>query len=445
VSEVVVIGAEANGLVAGQLLARSGHRVTVLQEEAPRARTVGWVPSPLASELGLDALALDCPDPWLRAPLADGGVLELWRDMARSIEAIRRISPRDAESWPRFCARMATLARLLERLYVEAPPSLVDLRFALKLRRLGRQGMEDLMRLLPMPAAELLDDWFEGDTLKGALGAHAVRHLLQGPRSAGTAFRLLHYHAGSPTGVFRTPTSNLAQLLRSRSGVAVREAKAARIAVRGGQVAGVVLEGGEELRASLVVSAADPRRTLTELAEPGWLDPDLLRALRHVRSRGVAAKVVLAFERAPDWSTLTLAPSLDYVERAYDDAKYGRLSAQPWLDVIAEGKGAEAHFQYVPHKQAGEANIGALAAQLLAPHVPAITECKHATLPSGWPEGQPHQAELALDQALWMRPLPELSGYRTPVDGLWLCGQAMHPAVPGVGGYNCARAILRTT
>jgi phytoene dehydrogenase-like protein len=443
-TDVVVIGADANSLVAADLLARAGRTVTVLQEEPPRSRTVGWVPAQLARALGLSALSVEWPDPWLRAPLPDGGVLELSRDMARSVEAIRRVSARDAESWPRFCKRTATLARLLERLYVEAPPSLVDLRFALRLRRLGRQGMEDLMRLLPMPAAELLDDWFESDVLKGALGAHAVRHLQQGPRSAGTAFRLLHYHAGNPPGVFRAPTSNLAQLLRARPAIAVREAQAARIAVRGGQVTGIVLEGGEELRASLVVSAAHPRRTLAELVEPGWLDPDLTRALRHIRSRGVAAKIALAFERAPEWKTLTLAPSLDYVERAYDDVKYGRVSARPWLDVSGEGKGGEVHVQYTPHAKSDDPNLGALVSKLLAPHSPPITECRLVAPPASWPEGQPHQAELALDQALWMRPLPELSGYRTPIGGLWLCGQAMHPAVPGVAGYNCARAILRS-
>jgi phytoene dehydrogenase-like protein len=443
-SAVVVIGADANGLVAADVLARAGHRVTVVQEDRTPERTMGWVPPQLAADLQLSGLAIACPDPWLRAPLGDGGVLELWRDVTRSAEAIRRISARDAENWPRFCERMATLARLLERLYVEPPPSLVDLRFALKLRRLGRQGMEDLMRLLPMPAAELLDDWFESDVLKGALGAHAVRHLLQGPRSAGTAFRLLHYHAGNPTGVFRVPASNFAQLLRARLAITVREAKASRIVVRDGQATGVVLEGGEELRASLVVSAVDPRRTLIDLVEPGWLDPDLMRALRHVRSRGVAAKVALALEHAPDWKTLTLAPSLDYVERAYDDAKYARVSAQPWLDVIAQGERAEVHFQYAPHGKGAESNIGAVAMKLLAPHLPAIADCKVLPPPRAWPEGQPHQAELSLDQALWMRPLPELAGYATPIRGLWLGGQAMHPAVPGVAGYNCARQMLRT-
>lgn len=389
---------------------------------------MGWVPA----QLRTSGLTISCPDPWLRAPLEGGGVLELWRDVERSAQAIRRVSTRDAHAWPRFCERMATLAGLLERFYLESPPSLVGLRFAFRLRRLGRQGMEDLMRLLPMPVAELLDDWFESDVLKGALGSVAVRHLLQGPRSAGTAFRLLHYHVGSPPGVFRVPASNLAQLLGAS--VTPRETNVARITVRAGEVSGVVLEGGEELPASLVVSVADPRRTLLALVEPGWLDPDLVRALRHVRSRGVAAKVALTLERAPDWKTLTLAPSLDYVERAYDDAKYGRSSAQPWLDVIADGKSAEVHVQYVPHP---DANAGALVTKLLAPYMSAtqvrVVACSV----------QPHQADLALDQALWMRPLPELAGYRTPIKGLWLGGQAMHPAVPGIAGYNCARQILR--
>jgi phytoene dehydrogenase-like protein len=440
VTDAVVIGADANGLVAAHLLARAGHKVTVVQEHATRERTSGWVPAALAKELAPD-VAIDWPDPWLRAPLEGGGALELWRDMAKSVESIRHVSARDAEAWPRFCERMAALAQLLERIYLEPPPSLVDLRFALRVRRLGRQAMEDLMRLLPMPVAELLDDWFESDVVKGALGAFAVRHLHQGPRSAGTAFRLLHYHVGSPRGVFRSPTSNLAALLRS--GVTLREAQVSGITVRDGQVAAVALNGGEELRASLVLSAIDPRRTLVGLLAPGQLDPDLVRALRNVRARGVAAKVVLSLERAPQWKTLTVAPSLDHVERAYDDIKYGRISAQPWLDVTANGASAEVHFQYAPHEQATDATIGERAAKLLAPHLPAVKQSRLLAPPAGWPEGQPHQAELALDQALWMRPLPELAGYRTPIKGLWLGGQAMHPAVAGVAGYNCARAIGR--
>jgi len=430
--------------------------VTVIEEFASPATATGWVPDKVSRSVGIGDLKLDRADPWLRAALPDGGVLELWQDERRSAESIGRLSARDAGQWPLFCARMRALAALLERIYCEQPPSLIDLRFALRVRLLGRRGMEDLMRTLPMPVAELLDDWFECDALKGALGALAVRDIQQGPRSAGTALRLLHMHAGSPAGVFRPPATDLGARLRALRGVEIRPGKAKKIAVRGGRVAAVLLEDGSEAEAALVVSAAAPTRTLADLVEAGWLDPDLRRALGHIRSRGVAAKV--RFELAEPCEPLTYAPSLDHVERAYDDAKYGRVSRHPWLDVVPEGRAAEVHFQYVPYRIAeGEwtdvrrAALADLAAKLLAPHLPAIAGRSVAAPPdlearTGWPQGQPHYAELALDQALWMRPLPELARYATPIAGLWLCGPAMHPGagVAGAAGYNCAREILRT-
>ena len=437
-SDIVVLGRTADGLVAAHLLARAGHRVTLIGNEALE-RMDGWVPSDLARDLSLSDLAIARPEPWLRAPLGDGGMLELSSDMARSVASIRRISAYDAEAWPRFCERMARLARLLERIYLEPPPSLVDMRFALRVRRLGRQAMEDLMRLLPLPVAELLDDWFESDALKGALGALAVRDLHQGPRSAGTAFRLLHYHVGAPPGVFRAPTTNLPRTLHARIGITLREAQVSHIAVRGGEVTGVVLGDGAEVAARTVVSALDPRRTLDGLIEPGPLDPELRHALRHVRSRGVAARFALEVDEAPAWETLTLAPSLDYVERAYDHVKYGRISTQPWLDMVANGKTVDVHMQYAPHGKPEDEDI----AQLVAPHLRGIRRCTPVAPPADWPDGQPHHAELALDQALWMRPLPELARYRTPLKGLWLAGPAMHPGIPGVCGYNCARQIAR--
>src|SRR5256885_6332974 len=139
----------------------------------------------------MPGVAVEYPDPWLRAVLPDGGTLELWRDLKRSADAIRHLSPRDADKWPPFCERMARLAALLADLYLAPPPSLVDLRFAFKVRRLGRTGMEDFMRVLAMPVAELLDDWFENDALKGALGALAVRDLQQrsGERRVGEECR----------------------------------------------------------------------------------------------------------------------------------------------------------------------------------------------------------------------------------------------------------------
>jgi phytoene dehydrogenase-like protein len=428
VSEAVVIGGGPDALVAAHLLARRGHRVTLLREQAAPSRTTGWVPAQLQRDLALADLALERPDPWLRMPLENGETLALWHDMARSVESIRRYSARDAEAWPRFCERMAALAGLLARIYVAPPPSLIDLRFAMRVRRLGRQAMEELMRLLPMPVAELLDDWFESDALKGGLGALAVRDLHQGPRSAGTAFCLLHRHVGNPLGVFRAPQSNLGAVLAARAGVAFRGGRAARIGVREGKVTSVGLDDGAELPASLVVSEADPPRTLDELVEPGWLDPDLLRAVRHIRSRAVAVTLLFELERAPAWKSLTIAPSLDYVERAYDAVKYRCASAAPWADVRIDGKSAEVHVQYVPEGKADGL------ADFLAAHL-AIARRREQR------PNLPH-AELTLDQALWMRPLPELARYATPIEGLWLCGPAMHPGIAGICGYNCANAAL---
>jgi len=431
-TDAIVIGSGPDELAAAHQLLRAGRSVIVVQEHAPQTHTDGWVPRAIS----MPGVVVEQLDPWLRAVLPGGGTLELWQDVRRSADAIRRLSPRDADKWPDFCDRMARLAALLEELYLAPPPSLVDLRFALKIRRLGRIGMEDLMRVLPMPVAELLDDCFESDALKGPLGALAVRDLQQGPRSAGTAFRLLHFHVGNPPGVFRPPRSNYVQL--ARSGLDIREGCVRRINVRAGEATGVTLDSGE-LGARFVISGADPKRTLVDLVEPGWLDPDLARAVRHIRSRGVTAHLDLELERTPEWKTLTLAPSLDYVERAYDDAKYRRISAQPCIDAVADGARVHARVQYVPHGGQGE-----ISAKPLERNMPAITRMT-MRMAGGWPEGQPHHAELSLDQALWMRPLPELSDYRTPIKGLWLCGPAMHPGagVAGASGYNCAKALLR--
>ncbi|HEX6268114.1 MAG TPA: NAD(P)/FAD-dependent oxidoreductase [Burkholderiales bacterium] len=441
-SATVVLGGGTDALVAAHLLARGGRRVTLLNEGlAGRSAEDGWVAPQIVRELGVE-IATERPDPWASVLLEGGGTLDLWHDMGRTVESLRRHSPRDAGKWPDFCSRMAALARVFQEIYSEPPVNPLDLGLAFRVRRLGRQGMEDLMRVLPMPVAELLDDWFECGALKGALGAMGILHLQQGPRSAGTAFRLLHHHVGCPPGVFRPPRSNLGAVLRATPGIETRSAAVARINVRGGQVAGVVLASGEEIEASLVVSGIDPRRTLLELADPGWLDPQLARALTHIRRRGVAARVsVKTFESR----SLVVAPSLDYLERAYEDVKHGRVSRQPYLEARAAGNGIEVHFQYTPYPGGGE--IAELTRRLL----PGLGDAELSVLGprelearEGWPEGQAYHAELALDQALWMRPLPELAHYRTPIEGLWLCGPGMHPGggIPGAAGYNCARTLV---
>ena len=447
-SKAIVIGGGTDALVAAQMLARAGREVITL--EGNTARDEGWVPPKVLRELRLEGLKLEWPDPWLTVPLPGGGRLELWRDMARSVDAIRRVSEHDAGRWPEFCSRIARLARFLEAVYAAPPPDPLSARFALRARRLGALGLADLLRILPMPVAELLDDWFENAALKGALGAAGVLHLLQGPRSGGTAFRFLHHHVGCPPGVFRPPRSNIVELLHRLPRVELQQAELMRISVRGGAVAGVVLKDGRELEASTVVSGVDPRRSLLELVEPGWLDPELVRALRHVRRRGVAARIRLELDRSPGFSALALAPSLDYLERAYDEAKHGRVSRQPYIEARCEGSRMEVLVQYAPYGVACRGLLEKTVA-LLGEHwgdaQPQRTEFaspRELEDSEGWPEGQPHHAELSLDQALWMRPLPELARYRTPIEGLWLCGPAMHPGagIAGAAGLNCAHAIL---
>lgn len=436
-SRAIVIGGGVNSLVAAHMLSRS-HEVILCAGDSPEDGP-GWVPPQVARALCPEGLKIEAPDPWAVAPLPDGGRLELWRDMARSVESIRRVSPADAQKWPQFCSRMARLARFLEKAYLEPPPDPLGLRFAVRARLLGHQGLVDLMRLLPMSVAELLDDWFENDTLKGLLGAAGVLHLQQGPRSGGTAFRFLHHHVGSPPGVFRPPRSNLHAVLLARNGIEVRKGEISSLRVREGRVHGLIHDG-EEIESSLVLSALHPRRTLLELADPAWLDPELVRGLRHLRDRAVAARVELQLDRAPGFTTLVHAPSLDELERAYDDSKYGRISQRPYIEAYCDAQHrVEAQVQYVPSGTDTRALADVVAATLSEQLGDAVIESVEVTPPS-----QPHQVELALDQALWMRPLPQLAHYRTPIEGLWLCGTAMHPggAIAGAAGYNCARAAL---
>lgn len=494
-ASAIVIGANVDGLVAAHYLARAGHRVLVLDARAQPTHaeaTVGWVPPHIVRDLSLEqhGLRIERAGPWLAAPLEGGGHLELYQDIARTVESLRRISPDDAAKWPAFCARMAAAARVLESIYIAPPPDLLTddrrelwrmAKVAIKTRRAGAQTVLDVLRLLPIPAADLLDDWFTHSALKGALGAMAVMHQRQGPRASGTAYGLLHHHVGSPLGVFRPPRSNIRQVLERRAGIELRRnADVAQIQVSGGRVVGVVLRSGEEISAALVLAGDHPRRTLLEQLDAKWLEPSLVRALRNIRTRGVVARVTLTLDTAFDQPNLLVAPSLDYVQRAHDAAKYGQVAEQPWFVASAgrsesalagraqggSGGGGEhqldIHLQCAPYalnedqwdNELREA-IARFVLQKLREQQPTIATALRAIsvaapadleASEGWYEGQAYGAELALDQALWMRPTAALARYRTPVEGLFLCGPAMHPGggIAGAAGANAAGEALRT-
>ena len=361
-----------------------------------------------------------------------------------------------------------------------------------KVRALGGNDMTELFRVLPLPAYDLLEDYFEDELLKGALGALSVRGLFQGPRAQGTALVLLHHLVGSPTGCFGTRTvvrggvGGLAEALvgaaRGR-GVELRvDSGVERIEIERGRAAAVRLADGSELAARAVLSGMGPARTLLDLAGPTWLDPDFVHALRQIRFRGGFARIHLALSEAPRFEglvdppagTIVLAPSLDHVERAYDDAKHGGVSGRPVLEAripsLADPTLAPAgrhvmsiDVRFVPvdgregsaglaGSEAGDALADRAIAILAerAPNLPGAILERKVLMPAdmasryGLDGGDPYQGELALDQLLFMRPVSGWSGYRTPIAGLYLCGNGTHPAgaITGASGRLAASAVL---
>ena len=470
--DVIVIGAGANGLVAAHLLAKAGRQVLVLEQrdaEEERLETGAVLPQ-VEQDLGLaGVLVTERPDPWLTAPNGEGGLLELWQDPERTADSLSLISEADARAWPRFAGRMHALAGVLADLAALPAPDIATRnpaelfalgKLGLRVRGLGRETIIDLLRVMPMPVADLLDEWFESDVLKAALAAGGVMHLCQGPRSGGTSFVMLHHHVGSPPGVFRPPLTDLRLRLLSRPGVEIRRgARVARISVRAGRARSVVLDGGEELPARAIVSNADPRATLLSLLEPGWLPPETSLAVRNIRCRGVAALVTLHLTGEAPFRDAFIGPSIEFLERAYDDAKHGRISAAPWIEARAWDHRIEAHVQYVPAKpeegwnEEARRRLGKLVVEGLSRRAPGLAGMVRAAevwAPAdferqfGLTEGQAYHAELGLDQILFMRPVAGWSRHRTPIVGLYLCGAGTHPggALAGASGRLAARAIL---
>lgn len=515
--DTVVIGGGADGLVAAIGLARAGSKVLVLESSptlggalseiefapgfraAPLASDVGWIPRDVAIGAGLTPLAEIASDPTMVAPTGDGDLLTLSRSVPETIAGLRRYSPRDAERWPAFIEHVQTITQFLSRLYLVPPPRidassigefLTLAKLGRKLRGLGKREMIEVLRTIPLSAAEWLDDWFESDQLKGLLGALAVTDVAQGPMSGGTAFTFLHRHVLSGPGVFgeRTrfrdgPGALVAQLAdRARSaGVEIATGSAiAEIVIQDDRVAAVRLASGEEIGCRDVVSSLDPYRTLLELMDPVHLDPDFIHAVTNVRFRGTTTKVLVALDGMPavpgfpSGRDLTggvmIAPSLRHIEKAYDAIKYGRCSEEPFVEVRFPSLGqpslapagkqvAVLHVQFTPYRlrqgswpTSGE-EVGARAVALVDRHVPGFAKrVLHRTVLTpadleqrfGLREGAVSQGEMMLDQILFMRPVAGWSRYAMPVPGLYLCGSGTHPGggVTGMSGWLAAQAVL---
>ena len=519
--DVIVIGGGHNGLACAAYLAKAGRRVLVLEsrhvlggaavsEEVFPGFTFSvcsyvvsllrpWIIRDLnLSRHGLEILPLESTF----TPFRDGRSLLRNSDSAATRREIAGFSPKDAEVYPEFGRAMVEMARIVRPIIdnrAPDPTSLrpVDLTQLLGLGRhfksLGRDGLALHLKMLTMSAVDFLSEWFESEALLAPMSISGIIGTFLGVRSPGTAYVLLHHYMGDIDGAFRSwglakggtgqVSLSIARAAESFGTQIRTEAPVRQILVRGGQALGVVLQNGEEIRADAVVSSVDPRRTFLGMVGAEHLEDEFAEEIRNYKLRGSSGKVNLALDRLPEFCSrpgagsflrgdITIAPSLDELERAYDQAKYGEFSSRPFMDIVIPslmdpsvappGKHVMSIFvQYAPyHLKAGAASwpeqreaIGDAVIDTLAESVPNLKEIilhRQVLTPYdleqefGLSEGNIFQGELSLEQLAFLRPASGSARYHTPVRNLWICGSGAHPGggIMGSPGALAAREML---
>ncbi len=516
----IVIGGGHNGLVNAAYLARAGKKVLVLErrhvlggaavteEIFPgfKFSVCSYVVSLLRPEIirdldlprhGLEILPLD----GTFTPMPNGD--HLWRvnDHAKTRREIARHSRVDAEAYDEYGQAMMKMAQFVKPILSMTPPDLtkLSLRDLKKLRFLGKRFQSlpahdqyNQIQLMTMSAADFLDQWFETDVLKATMSASGIIGTFLGVRSPGTAYVLLHHYMGEIDGAFRSwgfarggtgAISNSIADAAREAGVEIRtKASVAKILVKNGRASGVALENGDEFSADVVSSSVDPNLTFLKMMEAKDLPGEFVEEVRRYKYRGSSGKVNLALDALPDFKcmpgpgahlrgAISISPAVDYMERAYDDAKYGDFSRRPYIDIVIPsltdpsvappGKHVLSCFvQYAPYKLKqgtwdekreafGDNVINTIAEY--APNIKNIIVGRQVLTPLdlerefGLTEGNIFQGELSLEQLFFLRPVPGWAQYRTPIKSLWMCGSATHPGggIMGAPGLLAAMEILK--
>ena len=520
--DAIIVGGGHNGLCCAAYLARAGRKVlvlerrhlvggaTVTEEIYPgfKYSTCSYVVSLLRPWIirdlelpkhGFEVLPLDATF----TPFPDGRYLLRDSDAERTRREIGKFSKNDAEIYPEFGIAMGELGRLVKPVIDQPAPDPTSLNPAelIRLLRLGRRFSSRggawtaaLSKMFTMSAVDLLSEWFESDELIAPMSVSGIIGTFLGVRSPGTAYVLLHHYMGEIDGSFRSwglskgGTGQVATAIAAAAegfGAEIRtEAAVERVLLKNGKAVGVVLENGDELAAKVVVSGVDPRRTFFGLVGREHLDEETITELERFKLRGSSGKVNLALDRLPEFACLpgdglhlrgdiTIAPGVDYLERAYDDAKYGSFSRQPFMDIVIPsltdpslapaGKHIMSIFvQYAPYhlKEGPEAwpgqrdAFGDTVIDTLSEYIPGLKEIilhRHVLTPwdleqtYGLTEGNIFHGELSLSQLAFQRPMAGWAKYKTPVRRLWMCAAGTHPGggIMGSSGALCAQALLR--
>jgi len=518
--DVLIIGGGHNGLVAAFYLAKAGYKPLVLERRSQpggaaitdefhpgfRCSTLAHSAGPIRPDVVRDmqlskhGLKLITPTVAVCALSPDGRALVLSQDPRQSAQNIARFSQRDATRYGEFQTSLAKVSKVIAAALELAPPDIDEpsqsdlwgmLQTGRAMRKLGKRDMYRLLRWGPMAVADLAAEYFETELLRGTIAARGIFGTFLGPWSAGSSMVLLLRAAGDPhpagsamfaQGGMGAVTQAMAAAAQQAGAQIRNSADVIEIRVKDGTATGVVLSNGEEITAGAVLSNADPKRTLLNLVDPVHLSPDFAMKLQHYRMPGTVAKVNLALSGLPSFNALNgnneqlhgrihIGPEIDYLERAFDEAKYGNFSRQPYMDVTIpslsdpslapDGKHVMSiYMQYAPYQlknsdwEKQRVALGDTVVKTLAQYAPDLPELilRHQIITPqdleetyGLTGGHIFHGELALDQFFTMRPLLGWARHRTPIRNLYLCGSGTHPGVglTGGSGANAAREVLK--